>query len=115
MSTAETTTAPDASRPARFALRFAVAGLVAALVGPVLESLGSTWDGVPTGMPWLFGVGLVVQAASVALLLGGVVVGIIALARRARPVTRPVLAIVALPVTGVLVMIEIFVLFLIAD
>jgi lysozyme family protein len=109
------TTSPDdlraegTRRVARLSLRFAVAGVILGLVGPALDAIG----GVLGGAAWvLTAVGIFVQAANVAFILGGLVAGIIALARGARPVTRPVLAIVALPISGVLILIEVFVIFL---
>jgi hypothetical protein len=101
-----------ATRTARLGLGFAVTGLVLGLLGPLLESAGSNWDGVPSRAPWLVAVGVILQAASLAFLVAGVITGIVALVRRVRPVAPAVLAIVAVPVTGVLVVIEVFILFL---
>jgi hypothetical protein len=84
-----------ARRMSRLGVGLAIAGLIASRLGPVL-----------------IGIGIFLQVCGVAL-LGALVCGILALAWGARPVTLPVLAIVALPATGILLVIELFVIFLV--
>jgi len=98
----------DRRRVARRAVQFAGVGIVLGLIGPVLDAIGGV-----TGAAALIVVGIVVQAAALAFILGGVIVGFIALTRGARPRTLPVLAIAALPVSGVLILVEVFVIFVV--
>jgi hypothetical protein len=100
-----------AARVGRLAFRFAVIGTVLGLIGPALDAIGGVT--VDRGGSILIAVGIVVQAASVALILAGVIAGIMALVRGVRPRTLPVLAIVALPVSGLLILIEVFIIFLV--
>ena len=97
-------------RVARLAFRFAVTGVVLGLIGPLLDTIGGVKGDV--GGSIFIACGIVVQAASVAFLLGGVIAGILALSHGARPRTPAVLAIVALPLCGLLILIEVFVIFL---
>jgi hypothetical protein len=97
-----------ARRMSRLGVGLAIAGLIASLLGPVLDALG----GAVGGAIALIGIGIFLQVCGVAL-LGALVCGILALAWGARPVTLPVLAIVALPATGILLVIELFVIFLV--
>jgi hypothetical protein len=97
-----------ARRMSRFGFGLALAGLIATLLGPVLDALG----GAVGGAIALIGIGIFLQVCGVAL-LGALVCGILALAWGARPVTLPVLSIVALPAGVILLVVELFVIFLV--
>jgi hypothetical protein len=97
-----------AERMSRFGFVFALIGLIASLLGPVFDAIGGSLGSAVA----LIGIGIFLQVCGV-FLLAGLVCGILALAWRARPVTLPVLSIIALPLAGVLLAIELFVIFLV--